>query len=62
MEENKYGWKNFFDFGEILRYYFRKKNSGGKPNFNLTMMHGINRISIIIFIAAILFLILKHIF
>lgn len=45
---------NYFDFSEVLKYYFRKKDPNNKPNLNLRMMHGINKISIIMFLAAML--------
>jgi hypothetical protein len=47
---------------EVLGYFFRKKNPHDHPNFNLRMMHGINKISIIIFLAGIIYLSLKLIF
>lgn len=53
-------WKNYFHFGEVGRYFFRKKNDGIKTNFYLKIMHGINRLSILIFLAAIIILIIKH--
>ena len=43
---------NYFDFSEVFRYYFRKKDPNNKPNFSLRMMHGINKISIIMFLIA----------
>ena len=48
---------------KILSYLsFKKKapeEGEEKPNFNLRMMHGINRISIIMFLIGIIFVILK---
>ena len=54
--------KEYFAFGEVLGYFFRKKDPNNKPNFNLRMMHGINKISIIVFLLGIIFFILKHVF
>jgi hypothetical protein len=54
-------WKDYFRFGEVLGYFFRKKDPERKTNFNLRVMHGINKISIIIFLIAILILILRRI-
>jgi hypothetical protein len=54
-------WKDYFQFGEVLGYFFRKKDPERKTNFNLRVMHGINKISIIIFLIAIIILILRHI-
>jgi hypothetical protein len=31
----------------------------GKPNFNLKMMHGINKISILLFLFSMIFLVIK---
>ncbi len=60
--ERKSGWKNYFDFGEVFGYYFRNKAPGARKNFNLRVMHGINRLSIVMFIAAVIYLLIKHIF
>ena len=42
--------KNFFGFGEVLTYFFRKKDPNRPTNFNLRAMHGINKISMLIFL------------
>lgn len=52
--------KEYFAFGEVLGYFFRKKDPNNRPNFNLRMMHGINKISIIMFLLGITFFILKR--
>ncbi|CAN5534330.1 hypothetical protein BH23BAC1_BH23BAC1_30260 [soil metagenome] len=52
--------KNYFEFGEVFGYFFRKKDPSRPTNFNIRMMHGINKISIIIFLLGILFIILKR--
>ena len=57
----KNGWKEFFTLGEVGGYFFRKKDPSRPSNINIKMMHGINRISIIIFLLGIIFLILKRI-
>lgn len=64
MEEDKKaasGLKEFFTMGEVGRYFFRKKDPSRPSNINLKMMHGINKISIIIFLLGIIFVILKRI-
>ncbi len=53
--------KDYFAFGEVFGYFFRKKDPNCKTNFNLRMMHGINKISIIMFLLGIIFVILKNI-
>jgi len=64
MEHQKrdYSWKDYFQLGEVAHYFFRKKDQDRKPNFNLRVMHGINRLSIIMFLIAMLILILRHLF
>ena len=54
--------KDYFGFKEVLNYYFRKKDPNRKSNFNLKMMHWINRIAIITFLLALLFMLGKHLF
>ena len=60
MEDRKYSLRRYFEFGEVARYFFRRKNEGIKPNFNLKVMHGINRLAIIMFLVAIIVLIIRH--
>ena len=60
MEERKYSVRRYFELGEVARYFFRKKNQGVKPNFNLKVMHWINRLAIIMFLVAIIVLIIRH--
>ena len=62
MEANKkgHGLKEFFTLGEVGRYFFRKKDASRPNNINIRMMHGINKISIIIFLLGVLFIILKR--
>ncbi|MEQ8684627.1 MAG: hypothetical protein RIF36_15290 [Imperialibacter sp.] len=51
---------NYFDFSEVLKYYFRKKDPNNKPNLNLRMMHGINKISILLFLMALIVWIVRR--
>jgi len=63
MEEkkkNKVGY--FFDLKEVFGYYFKKRDPNKKIDLNLKMMHGMNKISIIVFLLAMLFFISKKIF
>lgn len=55
-------WKEFFNLGEVGGYFFRKKDPNRPANFSLRMMHGVNKISIIIFLLGVLYLIAKHLF
>lgn len=53
------GLKDFFSIGEVGGYFFRKKDPSRPSNINLKMMHGINKISIVIFLLGVIFLVLK---
>jgi hypothetical protein len=57
---NKRSWKEFFSLGEVGGYFFRKKDPSRPSNINLKMMHGINKISIAIFLLGVLFIVLKR--
>lgn len=49
-------------FKKIWSYLTFQKQTDGDPNsFNLKVMHGINRISLLLFLFGILFLIIKTI-
>lgn len=56
----KGGWKQFFSLGEVGGYFFRRKDSSRPSNINIRMMHGINKISIVVFLLGVLYLILKR--
>ena len=60
QDNKKTGWREFFAMNEVLGYFFRKKDPSRHPNFNLRMMHGINKISIIMFLMGIIYLVLKN--
>ncbi len=60
LENNqKKTWKDFFKLGEVAGYFFRGKDPSRASNINLKMMHGINKFSILIFLAGVLYLIYK---
>ncbi|WP_373523567.1 DUF6728 family protein [Aquiflexum sp.] len=62
MANNKI--KEFFKLGEVGNYFFRvfgKPDPSRPSNINIRMMHGINKISILIFLGAILFWIVKRV-
>jgi len=52
--------KDFFSLGEVGNYFFRRKNDGRPTNINLKMMHGVNRLAIIMFLAAIIYFVIKR--
>ncbi|GIL21823.1 MAG: hypothetical protein BroJett042_03360 [Bacteroidota bacterium] len=59
-EKKKLSIKEFFTLGEVGGYFFRKKDPSRPSNINIKMMHGINKISIAIFLIGVLYLILKR--
>jgi hypothetical protein len=61
-KKGKYTIKEFFDFKDLAEYFFRKKRNRRNSDFSLRIMHGINKISIIIFLIAIIILIIRNIF
>lgn len=60
-EEEKMKLKDFFGFGEVLGYFFRKKDPKRPGGFNLRMMHGINKISMLMFLIALIVMIVRAI-
>ena len=46
--------KEYFKVSEVFTYFFRKKNPDNKPNMSLKMMHWSNKISIVMFLIALL--------
>ncbi len=61
-QKEKSSANQYFQIGEVFGYFFRKKDPDRKSNFNLRMMHGINKISIIMFIVGMIYLVSKYIF
>jgi hypothetical protein len=61
-KNKKLSLKEFFRMGEVGNYFFRGKNSKRPSNINIRLMHGINRIAIIIFLLGILYMVLKRFF
>ncbi|MBC6400923.1 MAG: hypothetical protein GDA51_04265 [Ekhidna sp.] len=50
---------NYFDFSEVLTYFFRKKDPSRPKNFNIKAMHTINKISILMFLFAVIVMIVR---
>ena len=59
-EKKKLTFKEFFSMGEVGGYFFRKKDPSRPSNVNIKMMHGVNKISIIIFLLGVIYIILKR--
>ena len=47
-------WKDFFQLGEVGNYFFRGKDPERPSNINIKMMHGVNKLSMLIFLACVL--------
>lgn len=58
--QKKNSVKDFFRMGEVGGYFFRRKDPSRPSNINIKMMHGINKISIVIFLLGVIFIILKR--
>lgn len=61
-DKDKNTLKDYFAVGEVFGYFFRKKDSSRPSNFSLKAMHGINKLSMLIFLIAIIVLIARHLF
>lgn len=59
MEKKKSGLREFFSLGEVGEYFFRKKDPNRPTNINIRMMHGVNKISIVVFLLGVLYLVFK---
>jgi hypothetical protein len=54
--------KKYFQLGDVFNYFirvFKKPNPNDPTSFNLRMMHGINRISIIMFLFCLIVMIVR---
>lgn len=60
-EKVKLSAKEAFDFGPVLGYFFRKKDPSRPSNFNIRAMHGINKLSMIMFLIALIIIISRFI-
>lgn len=56
----KYTIGDYFKVGEVFGYFFRKKDPNRPSNFSLRAMHGVNKLSILMFLAGILYMIIKR--
>ncbi len=52
--------KEFFAVGDVFRYISRLWTPQREANINTRIMHGINRIAIVIFLAALIYWIFKR--
>jgi hypothetical protein len=56
-EKNTIG--DYFAVGEVFGYFFRKPDPNRTTNFNLRTMHRINKISILMFLAGVVFVVVR---
>ena len=59
-QKKKLSFKEFFSLGEVGGYFFRGKDPNRPSNINIKMMHGVNKISIVIFLLGVLYIILRR--
>ncbi len=52
--------REFFSMGEVGGYFFRKKDPNRPSNINIKMMHGVNRLAIIMFLIGMIYFIIKR--
>lgn len=62
QSKKKNAVREFFSLGEVGGYFFRKKDPSRPNDINIRMMHGINKISIVVFLGAVIYLIIKRLF
>ena len=58
--KKKLSIRDFFRMGEVGEYFFRKKDPSRPNNINIRMMHGVNKLSIAIFLLAVIYMIVKR--
>jgi hypothetical protein len=54
--------KKYFNLGDVFYYFirvFKKPNPNDPTSFNIRMMHGINRISIVMFLVCVIIMIVR---
>lgn len=60
QSKEKKGAGYYFGFMDVLTYYFRKPDPSRPRNFNLRAMHTINKISILLFLIALIIWIVRR--
>ncbi|MEQ8471012.1 MAG: hypothetical protein RIC35_07500 [Marinoscillum sp.] len=60
-EEEKKDLGYYFNFKEVLTYFFRKKDPNRPTNTSIKMMHGVNKISMIMFLICLIVIITRFI-
>lgn len=57
--KSKLSLKEFFSLGDVGRYFFRSKDASKPASINVRIMHGINRLAIVIFLAGVIYIVVK---
>ena len=55
-------FKKYFQLGDVFKYFirvFKKPDPNDPTSFNLKMMHGINRISIVMFLFCVIVMVFR---
>ncbi|MCK6617723.1 MAG: hypothetical protein L6Q51_08765 [Cyclobacteriaceae bacterium] len=60
-QSNRSRLREFFQIGEVLGYFFRKKDPTRPGGFNIRAMHTINKIAIIMFLICLLVILKRYI-
>jgi hypothetical protein len=59
-DKPKLSLKGFFSLGDVGRYFFRGRSEAKPANVNVRIMHGINKLAIVIFLAGVIYIVFKH--
>jgi hypothetical protein len=57
--KEKLSLRGFFSLGEVGGYFFRKKDLSKPANVNTRIMHGINKLAILVFLAGVIYIVIK---
>lgn len=60
--KKKLSIREFFQLGEVGGYFFRGKDPNRPSNINIKMMHGVNKISIVVFLIGVIYLVARRFF
>ncbi len=55
--------KKYFQLGDVFYYFirvFKKRDPNDPTSLSLRMMHGINKISIVMFVCGVIYFVIKH--
>lgn len=58
-DKKKMGY--YFDFSEVVTYFFRKKDANRPTNRSIKMMHGVNKLSMLMFLICLIVIISRFV-